>query len=53
MTLPAWRPVLPKPDGAMRRGPPSQYHSTELGLYLERMPTEDSATVAAEAFEVP
>jgi hypothetical protein len=30
----------------------SQHHPDQVGLYLERMRTEDIATVAAEAFEV-
>ena len=30
----------------------SQHHPDQVGPYLERMRTEDIATVAAEAFEV-
>jgi hypothetical protein len=50
--LPAWLPVARRPDGAMLLGHLSQQHPDQVGPYLERMRTEDIATVAAEAFEV-
>jgi hypothetical protein len=50
--LPAWLPVPEVPNGAMLLGHLSQQHPTEVKPYLERMRTEDIATVAAEAFEV-
>jgi hypothetical protein len=36
----------------MLLGPLSQSHPTEIRPYLERMRTEDIATVAADAFAV-
>jgi hypothetical protein len=50
MTLPAWLPVLQKPDGVMLLGHLSQYYPTKLGPYLEWIRTEDITTVAARAF---
>jgi hypothetical protein len=50
--LPAWLPVVKRPDGAMLLQHLGARHRDQVGLYLERMRTEDIATVAAEAFEV-
>jgi hypothetical protein len=52
VTLPAWLPVAKRPDGAMLLYHLSQQHHDQVGPYLERMRTEDIATVAAEAYEV-
>jgi hypothetical protein len=49
--LPAWLPVAKRPDGPMLLKHLSTIHPTEVGPYLERMRTEDIATVAAEASE--
>ena len=40
------------PDWTMLLGHLSHQHPDQMGLYLERMRTEDIATVAAEAYEV-
>jgi hypothetical protein len=50
--VPAWLPGMQQPDGVMRVHHLSASHPTEVGPYLERMRTEDIATVAAEASEV-
>jgi hypothetical protein len=50
--LPAWLPVAQRPDGAMLLHHLGDRHPTEIRPYLERMRTEDIATVAAEAFEI-
>jgi hypothetical protein len=50
--FPAWLPVAKRPDGPMLLNHLSTMHPTEVGPYLERMRTEDIATVAAEAYEV-
>jgi hypothetical protein len=50
--FPAWLPVVKRPDGPMLLNHLSTMHPTEVGPYLERMRTEDIATVAAEAYEV-
>jgi hypothetical protein len=50
--LPAWLPVAKRPNGAMLLQHLSAMHLTEVGPYLERMRTEEIATVAAEAYEV-
>ena len=52
LELPAWLPVAKRPDGAMRLEHLGQRHTDQVGPYLERMRTEDIATVAAEVFEV-
>jgi hypothetical protein len=49
--LPAWLPVAQEPWEPMLLHHLSLMHPTEFGPYLERMRTEDIATVA-EAFEV-
>jgi hypothetical protein len=49
--LPAWLPVAKRPDGAMLLYHLSQHHPDQVGPYLERMATEDIATVAVEAYE--
>jgi hypothetical protein len=52
MTLPAWLPVLQKPDRTMRLRHLSRQHPTELVPFLERMRTpEDLAPVVAQADE--
>jgi hypothetical protein len=52
MMLPAWLPVLQKPDGAVLLGQLSRQHPTELGPFLEQMHTpEDLAPVVAQADE--
>jgi hypothetical protein len=48
--LPAWLPVAKRPQGLMLLYHLSQQHPDQVGPYLERMRTEDIATVAAEAF---
>jgi hypothetical protein len=50
--LPAWLPVAKRPNGAMLLAHLGQQHPDQRGPSLERMRTEDSATVAAEAYEV-
>jgi hypothetical protein len=50
--LPAWLPVAQRPNGAMLLQHLGARHPTEVRPYLERMRTEDIATVAAEAYEV-
>jgi hypothetical protein len=50
--FPARLPVMQAPDGPMLLHHLSKMHPTEVGPYLERMATEDIATVAAEAYEV-
>jgi hypothetical protein len=52
LDFPAWLPVMQAPDGAMLVHHLSASHPAEVGPYLERMRTEDVATVAAEASEV-
>jgi hypothetical protein len=52
LDLPAWLPVAKRPNGAMLLGHLGQDHPDQMGPYLERMRTEDIATVAAEAYEV-
>jgi hypothetical protein len=47
--LPAWLPVMQAPDGPMLVHHLSTMHPAEVGPYLNRMRTEDIATVAAEA----
>jgi hypothetical protein len=47
--LPAWRPVAKRAEGSMLLYHLSQHHSNQVGPYLERMRTEDIATVAAAA----
>ena len=41
-----------RPNGAMLLHHLSNWHPSEVGPYLERMRTEDIATVAAKAYEV-
>jgi hypothetical protein len=50
--LPAWLPVAKRPNGTMLLNHLSTIHPTEGGPYLERMRTENIATVATEAYEV-
>jgi hypothetical protein len=50
--LPAWLPAAKEPDGPMLLHHLGTMHPSEVGPYLERMPTEDIATVVAEAYEV-
>jgi hypothetical protein len=52
--LPAWLPAAKRPNGAMLLTHLSQHHRAEVAVqaWLDRMRTEDIATVAAEAFEV-
>jgi hypothetical protein len=50
--LPAWLPVAQRPNTALLLGHLSQQHPDQVGPYLDRMRTEDIATVAAEAYEV-
>jgi hypothetical protein len=50
--LNAWLPAAQGPDGALLLGHLSQQHPDHVGPYLDRMRTEDIATVAAQAFEV-
>jgi hypothetical protein len=54
LELPAWLPVFKAPNGTMLLTHLSQRHRAEVPVkrLLERMRTEDIATVAAEAFEV-
>jgi hypothetical protein len=52
LDLPAWLPVAKRPNGAMLLGHLGQDHPDQMGPYLERMRTEDIATVAAEGYEV-
>jgi hypothetical protein len=47
-----WLPVAKRPNGVMLLQHLRQHHPDQVGPYLERMRTEDIATVAAEAFEV-
>jgi hypothetical protein len=49
---PAWLPVAQAVDGAMLLHHLGRQHPDQVGPYLERMRTEDIATVAAEAYEV-
>ena len=51
-TLPAWLPVLKRPDGAMLPYHRSRQHPDQVGPDLERMRTADISTAAAEAFEI-
>jgi len=50
--LPAWLPVAKRSDAAMLLHHLSQHHPDQVGPYIERMRTEDIATVATEAYEV-
>jgi hypothetical protein len=52
--LPAWLPVFQRPNGAMLLTHLSQRHRAEavVKALLDRMRTEDIATVAAEAYDV-
>ena len=43
--FPAWLPVAQEPDGPMLLHHLSAMHPAEVGPYLERMRTEDIATV--------
>jgi hypothetical protein len=54
LLLPAWLPAAKRPNGAMLLTHLSPSHRAELAVqaWLDRMRTEDIATVAAEAFEV-
>ena len=45
-TLPAWLPRAKRPNGAMLLQHSGLMHPTEVGPYLERTPTEDTATGA-------
>jgi hypothetical protein len=50
--FPAWLPVAKRPNGAMLLQHLSAMHPDQVGPYLERMATEDIATVATKAYEV-
>jgi hypothetical protein len=50
--LPAWLPVAQRLDGALLLNHLSAMHPDQVGPYLDRMATEDIATVAAEAYEI-
>jgi hypothetical protein len=50
--LNTYLPWAKAPNGALLLGHLGQHHPDQVGPYLERMQTEDIATVAAEAFEV-
>jgi hypothetical protein len=46
------RTAAKRPNGAMRLHHLSDWYPSEVGPYVERMRTEDIATVAAKAYEV-
>jgi hypothetical protein len=50
--FPAWLPVMQEPDGPMLVHHLFLIHPAEVGPYLDRMATEDSATVVADAYDV-
>jgi hypothetical protein len=52
IVLRAWLPVTKRPNGAMLLHHLSYHHPDQVSPYLERMRTEDIATVAAEAYDV-
>jgi hypothetical protein len=50
--LPAWLPVVQRPEASMLLYHLGQHHLEEVGPYLQRMETECITTVVVDAYEV-